>query len=441
MYAGTARIDITPQEPVYMDGMLRDHRSEGIHDPLYVKALVLSETRRPEDAVAFVSVDVCALHTKATDPARESGARLSGIPLERIVVHATHTHSGPATLGFFNPREEAVVARIVEAVGQGLAECVAGLREVKLAEAAGEEDTISHYRRLLATDGHVVMNWEPYPAEQIVGPLGDVDPLVVALHVVAADSGETVAIMFNHTGHPNVLSGDNYLLSAEYPGRAEQLLEQRHGGLALFFNGALGTMDIDGLRDRDWDGMERIGQALAGAVSETVAAATPQAAVPLRVARDQYTVPARQITDQEFAWAQEILKRTGGKVEFLADGVGDDYLAVLYAKLREVQDQPVELKVICIGVGDTAFLTFPGELYTEIGMHIKERSPFARTCILGLANGHIGYVPTAVAISEGGYAEDTRRVDAAAEGIIVQRSLALLRKVHALQTEPMGVNA
>ena len=76
------------------------------------------------------------------------------------------------------------------------------------------------------------------------------------------------------------------------------------------------------------------------------------------------------------------------------------------------------------------WLTFPGELYTEIGQHIKAHSPFPRTFIIGLANGYVGYVPTRKAIGEGGYAEDTRHVDEAAEELVIEHSLALLRSVH-----------
>ena len=56
-------------------------------------------------------------------------------------------------------------------------------------------------------------------------------------------------------------------LPGDYTGLAERLLEEEFGGTALFVNGAQGTMDIDGLRDRDWEGMQRTGHALAAAVA------------------------------------------------------------------------------------------------------------------------------------------------------------------------------
>jgi len=436
MFAGTAKTDITPSSPVWMDGMIRAHPSIGVHDPLYARALVLANSADdPATAYAIVSVDVCGLRTEDHTAARQAAARRSGIPLAQIITATTHTHSGPATIGFFNQAETAYTQELIHKLAALVADAARQLQPVAVGCASGREDTISHYRRLLAKDGHVVMNWEPYPADQLVGPLGEPDPEVGVL-VARGMDGAPVAILFNHAGHPNVLSGDNYLLSAEYPGLAERLLEAEFGGTAIFVNGAQGTMDIDGLRDRDWEGMERTGRALARAVADVVrrldlqSLSTAPQADALRGGHTSYAIPARRITDDEWEWAQSILAQTGGKVQALADGVGDDYLAVLYRRLRESQDQDIPVEQTCFCLGDSAWLTFPGELYTEIGQAIKRQSPFARTYIIGLANGQVGYIPTRQAIHEGGYAEDTRRVDEAAESIVLAQSLALLRQLH-----------
>jgi hypothetical protein len=274
------------------------------------------------------------------------------------------------------------------------------------------------------------MNWEPYPEERIVGPLGTVDPVVGVLKVVdAGDPKETICVLFNHAGHPNVMSGDNYRISADYPGCATRLLEAVFGGTAIFVNGAQGTMDIDGLRDRDWEGVDRIGTALSRAVIETARHIAPSSSSAIRGSYVRYALPARKITDTELSWAQETLRQTGGSVQTVADGVGDDYKAALYKELREAQQNDIEVEQVCFAVDDTAFISFPGELFTEIGIRIKAESPFRRTYILGLANGSVGYIPTRKAIEEGGYAVDTRRVDGDAEEIIVRESLALLREV------------
>jgi len=112
--------------------------------------------------------------------------------------------------------------------------------------------------------------------------------------------------------------------------------------------------------------------------------------------------------------------------------VGDDFKAVLYKKLRAVQHLDIPAEQVCIALDDAAFISFPGEMYTEIGMRIKKASPFRRTYILGLANGSVGYIPTRKSIGEGGYSEDVRRVDPDAEDVAFAHSQSLLKQVHQL---------
>jgi neutral ceramidase len=437
IFAGTEKIDITPHGSIWMDGMLRAHPSEGVHDALYARTLVLCEGSDVKQAFALVSVDVCVLDEATCRAVRQGAESQTGIPASHMIIAATHTHSGPSTMGILTPREDGYVQVLTSQLIALIEDATRNLRPAELGVASGSEDTISHYRRLLADDGHVVMNWEPYPPEQIVGPLGVADPEVGVVKLVRAGDpgdpakpGRVLALLFNHTGHPNVLSGDNYLFSADYPGFAAQLLEEEFGGAALFFNGALGSVDIDGLRDRDWEGLDRTGRALARSVSEAAHTITPSGSPVIRGASTTYTLPGRRITDAEWRWAQGVLAETGGQVAAVADGVGDDYKAAFYRDLHDAGPRDLPMEQICLALDDSALLTFPGELYTEIGQYIKAHSPFRRTFIIGLANGYAGYVPTRKAIGEGGYAEDTRHVDETAEQLVIEHSLALLHQLH-----------
>jgi len=431
--AGAARTDITPSGPVWMDGMIRSHKSTGVRHRLYAKAMALANGDKPGDLFVFISVDVCGIKRPVYDAIYARISARSGIAPDHIILAATHTHSGPATAGYMNPREEEYIKDLVKLVGQTVEKAVRAMRPALVGCASGAEKTISHYRRLLAKDGRVIMNWEPYKPEEIIGPLGEIDPEVGVLMAVAADKDKKpIAILFNHAGHPNVMSGDNYLLSAEYPGLAESILEKQLGGTAIFVNGAQGTMDIDGLKDRDWGGMDRVANALAGAVGQTINSIKAEANVPLRSASIHYEIPARKVPPKLLAWAEKILAETKGKIKAVADGVGDDYKAKLIKDLHSAEDVPHQADQVCIAVGDTAWLSFPGELFTEIGVRIKKASPFKRTYIVGLANGGIGYIPTRKAIREGGYESDTRKVVDEAEDIIFDKSLALLKRVRAL---------
>jgi hypothetical protein len=424
MKAGVARIDITPTESIWMEGMLRKHRSEGVHDHTFVKALVLANDEDLAQGAAIVSLDVCGMPEWLSTEMRGRVESELGIPAARIIMASKHIHSGPDTDGTGEPEvryTQALKDNVFEAVEQACA----AMEEVKAGCASGRECTISQYRRLLADDGHVVMNWEIWPPDRLVAMLGVPDPEVGVLKITDL-AGRVRCILFNYAGHPNVLSGDNYLISAEYPGHAERLLEAEFGGTAIFVNGAQGSVDIDSLGPRTWAEMERLGAKLAAAVAETARCIEPVAGLKVRSRRLLHWLPPRQVSDEQLAWAEAIVKQTGGTVQPLADGVGDDFKALLLKRLRGIQDQPIPAEQVAIAVGDTAFISFPGELFTEIGLKIKAASPFLRTYIFGLSNGAVGYLPTRKSIAEGGYAEDVRRVDAGAETAVIVRSLELL---------------
>ena len=386
MIAGSAKVDITPTTNVWMDGMIRAHRSVGAHDPLFARAVVLSNSADLAGAFAIVSVDVCALSDSDSDCVRRAASQATGFPRDHIIVAATHTHSGPATIGFFSPRETDYVRELSDKLVSVIVRAADSAKPAAVGYGRGREDTISHYRRLLADDGRVVMNWEPYPEDRIVKPLGEVDPEVGILKVVdAARPERLICLLFNHAGHPNVLSGDNYLLSADYPGYAAQLLESEFGGIAMFVNGAQGTMDIDGLKDRDFEGLTRTGTALAKSVADAAGVISTSAHATLSGAHVRYSVPARGISDNDMAWAEKVLAETGGRIQALADGVGDDYKAALYKELRETQENDVSVEQTCMAIGEMAFISFPGEMFTEIGSRIKAAGPFSHTGIIGLA--------------------------------------------------------
>ncbi len=425
--AGAAKVDITPKTSVWMDGMMRDHKSEGVHDPLFARALVISEDESMEKRMALISCDVCTIEGAATEEIRKLASEETGIPPENVMIAVTHTHSGPATHGFFNPKEEEYVKFFVSKVVQAICEANDTLRPAAIGSVSGQEDTISYYRRLWTKEGKILMNWEEYPPENIVGPAEEPDLEVGVVKIVSADNPNSViATVFNHAGHPNILSGDNYHISSDYPGLAAKIVEDKLGGVAMFFNGAEGSIDIDGLKDRDLEGVERAGNALANVVVDLAGKIEPKKDIKTAVTLKKFAVPIRAITPEERDWASEALKKDTGKVTALADGVSDEYKATLFQKLDKKKGTQIPVEMMGIAIGDAAFLSFPGELFNEIGRAIKKQSPFTRTYIIGLANDYTGYFPTKKAIGEGGYAVSTREADASSEEIIMKNSAEIL---------------
>ncbi|HBG77611.1 MAG TPA: hypothetical protein DDW84_02010 [Phycisphaerales bacterium] len=433
LMAGAAKIDITPKENVWMDGMIRSHKSEGIHDSLFARALVVSPDGNKKNAIVIVSCDVCAIYANPlANHIRKAVSEKTGIQAENMIIACTHTHSGPALCGILNLSAEKYAAEeFTPKVIQVICQASDALHPATIGYDRGEETTVSHYRRLWTKDGKIVMNWEPYPAENIIGPAEEANNEVGVVKIVSADNPDSViATVYNHAGHPNVMSGDNYMISADYPGLASKIIEDKFGGIAMFLNGAQGTMDIDGLKDRDWAGVTRTGTAMGKAVVDIVGKIKSQKAdVKIKSISKKFSVPYRTITPQELSWAKKVIAESGGKIAPLADGVGDDYKAYLLLKLNEKKGESINLEMVGIALGDVALISFPGEPYNEIGAKIKKQSPFKYTYIVVLANDYTGYYPTKKAIGEGGYCVDTRNCDATAEEIVIKNSLDVLKSL------------
>ena len=99
---------------------------------------------------------------------------------------------------------------------------------------------------------------------------------------------------------------------------------------------------------------------------------------------------------------------------------------VLDVIAREGRPHEVEVQVITIGP-DIAFVSLPGEIFVELGLEIKKRSPFRYTHLIELANGAIGYIPNRSAYAEGNYEVVSARVAAGSGEMLVESAVQLLK--------------
>lgn len=86
LYVGAAKVDITPPADALPTGY------KAIHDPVYVRAIVLDNQ---QSKAVLLSADlVMVADDFYTELSREI-AQAVGCPLEQILIAATHTHSSP----------------------------------------------------------------------------------------------------------------------------------------------------------------------------------------------------------------------------------------------------------------------------------------------------------------------------------------------------------
>ena len=100
---GTAKLDITPGLGCHMCGYFNDRLSTDIHDPLYVKALSISDGERE---IGLILVDTIYLPQFVVEKSKELIAAKTGVDAEHVLISATHTHTGPAIVALLGAPEE-----------------------------------------------------------------------------------------------------------------------------------------------------------------------------------------------------------------------------------------------------------------------------------------------------------------------------------------------
>ena len=404
---GAAVGDITPPVGTPLTGNFRDdYASRGVHTPICCRSVVI---RKDTSAVAIIAADLLTVCEALVRQVRQQVEQRCGLGPGQIMVAATHTHSGPPVEALTDGDDPAAT---LKAVLPGMVEsCVRAwqsCRPMRLWAGPARSEGLCFNRRLRLKDGRTVMNWTLPPANSIDRPLGPVDEEIAVL-LAGDDKDHPRFIAANLALHAAVLAGDNWLISADWPGYYYKAVRSIFGPdtTAMFLQGAEGNVNhidvSDPLQGRGFKEAQRIGSAVGLAAASARFGAEPVAG-PVRWSRQTIALPPRRLTEQQVEQAGQIVAQSAGKERprGQVDGVPDLLFAqdqIEMSGSSEVRQAEIQV----LRVGQTAWVALPGEFFVEYGLEIKRRSPARITFVVGLANGSLGYVPTEEAFAQGGY--------------------------------------
>jgi neutral ceramidase len=325
--------------------------SVGQRDPIAAKALVLAT---PAARLAWVTLDLIGVDAAFVRAVQDRLNR-SGVPPTALIVSASHTHSGPGAFMESGLMGFVAVDRLDPTVRDALVEAAASA--VQQADRA----------RGPALAAAASVSAAGLTASRVGKPL---DSEIVVLKLTTP-SGAPLALVWNFAIHGTMLSASNLRLSGDVTGLASARLEQKLGVPALFVNGAVG--DVSPARHGE-AAMVDTASALASAVEAGWAQARPAPVAALRIAERRVAMPAAAVSLQRClgSWIPA----------FFVVPVG-------FA-------MPREASLVAAALGDTAWVTIPGELQTSFGQAIKRegRAVFASVFVAGLSNDYLGYFTT-----------------------------------------------
>ena len=429
--AGAAIGDITPELGSMIIGGFSPTPAKDVHDPLQVRALVLDDgTHR----IAMVVCDNVGLPREVCDEAKRLTKERSGLEFSRVLISATHTHSGTTagtetSIGPSTGRGPADIAAyqkfIATRVADTIQRAINRLEPARIGWGSAMEPGQVFNRRWHIADealrrnpfggvDTVRMN-PPAASPTLQKPAGPTDP-EVAFISVQAKSGRPLALFAAYSLHyvggvpAGVISADYFamfcerigeLLRADRPQRDDANTPPFVGLLTNGTSGDVNNIDFRAKRvaQPPFQQMRKVANIVAASVYRAYQTIEHREWVPLDSAYEELTVASRRPTPEMVTRAKELLATS-------VAGPAWHPLEKAYANrvLQRAQvPATVQAPLQVMRIGDVAVMSVPAETFAEMGLELKAKSPFPKSFTVSIANGYYGYMPTPEQHRLGGY--------------------------------------
>jgi hypothetical protein len=449
--AGAVAVDITPDQlPVLVNGGMLSRTAESVKTRLHARAIALADG---QEQLVIVVVDSCMLPRDLIDEAKKFAADKTGIPIDHILISATHAHSVPSSIAILGTAaDDAYIPFLRGKLVEAVSAAQANLEPAQIGSGNVNAEKYTALRRWIRRPDRIALDPFGNPTvranmhaarnpDDVVGQSGPEDP-ELALISFQARSGRPIAVLANFSMH---YFGDQ-ALSADYFGLfseglkakiAPQAAEGKPPFVGIMSAGCSGDTYRHDYANPDAREHKLTIEQYTDEMLELALSAYQKIQyrgdADLEMAQTQlhlnYRVPDQQLLE----WSQRVVKEMG-------DRLPKDTKEV-YAReqifLHEMQS--TDVLVQGIRIGEIGIATTPNETYAITGLKIKAASPLAHTVVIELANGAEGYIPPIEQHLLGGYNTWPARsagLEVEAERKISQAAIHLLERVSGKPRKP-----
>ena len=446
---GAAAVDISPTEfPLNMPGGFRANIATSVHDPFHSRAIVLNDGTT---TLAMVVVDTLGAGPSVLDEAKAIASQKTKIPVDRMCISSTHTHTGPPLSDKATKGPVATYRKVfVRGVAESIIQAHANLQSAQLGFATHPLADEVFNRRWYLKPGRMPLNpfgemdqvkMNPSRSPDVLDrPAGPTDPDISVISILNTKKprSKPIALFANYSLH-YVGAIPRGQLSADYFGEFSRLMPTRLNAgedfVAMMSNGTSG--DINNLpfgvtrppRER-FEQVRVVAQKAADTAWFAVQKIkSHEKQLRLGMVERKINLRHRKITPEQLSRARKLVAIKDEKEIASLPRLAQTY-ARRVISLSE-KEPTVTVTLQAIRIGDLSVCAIPFETLVEIGLDLKARSPFPKTMVIGLANGRYGYLPTPSQHRLGGYETwiGTNKVQRDASDIIVKNLLEMLNEL------------
>jgi len=435
MKAGVSKIDITPPigYPVHKIPSI------GVLDPLEVKTIVLNQG---ETYAALVLADLFYVSSNLSNTVRKLASEKTGIPVSNICVAATHTHADPTYFqdvdnyvqkmdedNLTAQDEQEYGAQLINKLAQSVVEAKANLNLVTLKAGIVPVEGLSFNRRHLMKDGTVKMNGG-FLNPEVIEAVGPVDPDVGFVLFNNEKDGNPYTSLTTFAMQLATI-GNTEKFSSGFPHFLEQKLQSSFGEsfVSLFGEGPCADVNHwDITKPGPQSGYELVSKPVGEKIATNILQKIPElnkVDESLAVRNKIIEVPLQTYSKMDLEWAKRYNET---KVSPVVKARIRKIATLEELRLKHGDTLPLEVQVFKLNE-ETAIVALPGQIFVELGLSLKEDSPFKNTLILTLANSHEDCIPIRKAYTEGGYEVVYSLVESGGGEMLVQTALSLLNEI------------
>ncbi|MBO68813.1 MAG: hypothetical protein CL398_10950 [Acidiferrobacteraceae bacterium] len=405
---GVAREDITPTNAGYLAGdvLNGEHAISAIHKPLYAQSLFLTDG---STRFLLTTIDVCKVSEAMENEVISSLSCQLDLTPAQIMIAASHTHSAPQTIdldavpGTF---DQEFVALAINGMITSAISAVKSTELVTLRYETGRSH-VGVNKRLLT----------PWGVMMSANLSGSYDPEVGVL-IAERKPYTPAAILCCYASHP--VGHLRSEISSDLSGYFRDEIENTFTDCMAFHvlgcagdvaprarwantdyeignpHSGAGRRLLPEIQSKNF--MSNIGKELASIATSCVhRASSPLASISLHTIKRNIPLPLQQPVSEDVlssvlslpfsyrhsGWAKRMLKKYENREEF-------------------EQHQSYSIQIWFIN-SNFLIVGLEGEVFSDIGMRIKQSLLPTKSLVIGHANSYKGYIPTKTAIQEGGY--------------------------------------
>ena len=434
---GYGKANITPDGQVGMGGYGRsDQRlSTGVLSYLYVTCVAITDA--DDNTLLLYGMDLCSSGDAYKFAANVSDA--TGVPVDNIVMSASHTHSAP-DYGTVASGQGDALNKLKKGLVKAAETAMEDRKEAKMYGGSVETEGMNFVRHYLCNDGTYCGDNFGDSSSGYAGHASEADPVLQMIKFTR--EGDNDVYIANFQTHPHQTGGSaKYDLSADIVGEFRAAMEQELGCEIAYFTGAGGNINSRSRieaenQTKDWKEWGKRMAKYAQSVEYTelatgkVQSAKMEFQAAINHADDAIAGICGELRNK---WNKGEITTAQVKEIGLTYGIklNSPYHAGAIAS-RASMGNFSSFIIQCYSFGDVGFVSAPYEMFDTSGVQIKEGSPFPMTIIAECSNGGNGYFPSQFAFDvSGGYECDTTKYVPGTAEKLVESYLGMLETHHA----------